>query len=330
MSPKGWMHPVSPFHPGEQAVQRRVGLRDRVECAGRQGIRDHLLEQHRIFFAQLPFVVLGAIDTQGLPWATLLVGDPGFTQSPDPWTLRIQVELLPDDPLCNALPAGAEVGLLGIELQTRRRNRMNGQIAWRDKREMLVAVERSFGNCPKYIQKRDFQRVTLPTQLPAPEQGNRLDDEAVLQISSADTFFIATHVPASRDEPVNQYGADVSHRGGAPGFVRIDDAKTLLWPDFTGNSHFNTLGNLQIRPQAGLLFPDFVTGDLLYLTGEAEVIWDGKAVAAFAGAERLVRFHIKKMLRLRERFALRWTLQEVSPSLHGMDAWEKPVERSQD
>ena len=62
------------------------------------------------------------------------------------------------------------------------------------------------------------------------------------------------------------YGADISHRGGRPGFVRVD-GDVLTIPDFRGNRYFNTLGNLIAEPRASLLFVDFETGDLLQLQG---------------------------------------------------------------
>ncbi|KAF0813148.1 Flavohemoprotein [Andreprevotia sp. IGB-42] len=323
--PPGWAGQASPFHAGEQAVQQRVGVRDKVEAQGRQGIRDYLPEQHRQFYPQLPFIVLGALDAQQQPWATLLMGAPGFMQSPDPYTLQIDAQPVADDPLASALQPGAEVGLLGIELQTRRRNRMNGRLVSSDGEGGLrVAVAQSFGNCPQYIQQRDYSVVALPAVLPAPEHLAQLDEAAIAQISNADTFFIATAAmaPAGEAGTAPQYGADVSHRGGKPGFVRVDDTGTLTWPDFLGNFHFNTLGNLQLNPRAGLVFPDFATGDLLYLAGRGEVIWDGPALQAFAGAERLVRFHVTQVLRLRQRMPLRWALQQVSPVLTATGDWQ--------
>ncbi len=87
-------------------------------------------------------------------------------------------------------------------------------------------------------------------------------------------------------------GVDVAHRGGKPGFVNVDGNKTLIIPDFSGNKHFNSFGNLELNPRAGLLFVDFNQGDLLYLTGEAKVIWDGAEINRYAGAERLLVFHL--------------------------------------
>ncbi|MGT2494723.1 hypothetical protein ACU4GD_40630 [Cupriavidus basilensis] len=129
-----------------------------MEAAGRRVVRPAMPEQHRLFFAQLPFVVVGAVDAADMPWATVLSGAPGFMQAPDPGHLRIAARPLADDPLAHALGAGADIGLLGIELHTRRRNRMNGRIAAEDENGLTVAVEQSFGNCPRYIQLRHWRR----------------------------------------------------------------------------------------------------------------------------------------------------------------------------
>ena len=115
-------------------------------------------------------------------------------------------------------------------------------------------------------------------------------------LERADTLYIASVNPNPADGVAS--GADVSHRGGRPGFVRVDDNKTITIPDFVGNFMFNTLGNLMVEPRAGLLFADFNTGDLLFAAARAEIIWDGPEVEAFAAAQRLVRFHLTEVIRL--------------------------------
>jgi hypothetical protein len=79
-----------------------------------------------------------------------------------------------------------------------------------------------------------------------------------------------------------------SHRGGDRGFVRIAGDNRLEIPDYAGNNHFNTIGNLMLDSRAGLLFIDFATGSLLQLTGQATIDWDSKAVTRVPGARRLV------------------------------------------
>ena len=83
-------------------------------------------DQHRLFFAQLPFLVAATTDETGGPVATLLTGEPGFAASPDPRTLAIAAATR--DPAGRRLVTGAPIGLLGIEPHTRRRNRANGRV----------------------------------------------------------------------------------------------------------------------------------------------------------------------------------------------------------
>jgi uncharacterized protein len=317
----------STFHAGEQALQRRAGVRDRLAQFGRKAIRDFMPDQHRMMFAELPFVVIGAIDERRRPWASVLVGTPGFVSSPDSRTLRIAARPAYADPIGAGLVAGAPVGLLGIQLETRRRNRMNGTVIEADEGGLVVRVDQSFGNCPQYIQARTPVFVAEPSSVvaPRPVRAERpiLSAGAAALARRADTFFIATASPAAgKGDSVE--GVDVSHRGGKPGFVRVDTdgGRTVLTaPDFRGNSFFNTLGNLEVNPRAGVVFVDFATGDLLSLTGEAEVVWDGPELAAFAGAERLVRFRVDEGVWIENAVPLRWSAPEPAPQLAATGSW---------
>ena len=303
---------ASPFHSGELAVQARAGSRERMAQIGRRVIRSAMPLQHREFFALLPFVVLGAVDDAGQPWATLLAGPAaGFVTSPDDTHLRVDA-LPPDgDPLRPLLQDDAPLALLGIELPTRRRNRANGRVVDAGTAGFGLHVLQSFGNCPKYIQRRELQQraETLPG---ATRRAHRLDADAVELMRRADTFFIATH--AAGGGPAA--GSDVSHRGGRPGFVRAsDDGLALTWPDLPGNTYFNTLGNLVVEPRAGLVFPDFASGDLLHVAGRAEIVWDGPELAQIAGAERLVRLYVDQVVYRRAALPLRWSQTEEPPEL---------------
>src|SRR5258706_1558757 len=113
------------WHAGERAAQERAGSAEHMAHVGPQVIRPFMPDQHRAFFAQLPFIVIGALDAKGQPWASMLTGLPGFAHSPHPERLEIAAEPVDGDPLKDALRLGAPIGLLGIELPTRRRNRMN-------------------------------------------------------------------------------------------------------------------------------------------------------------------------------------------------------------
>ena len=303
----------SPWHAGESRLQQRLGVAERMAVFGRKVIRDYLPDQHRAFYGQLPFLLAGVVDADGNPWATVLEGQPGFLSSPDTKALRIGALPGPGDPAGPALKPGSAVGLLGIEPHTRRRNRLNGTVTALDGTGFLVGVDQAFGNCPQYIQTRTLSFAHQPGRQTtvAAEHGKELDDAARATIASADTFFIASYVDLG--DSATGRAVDVSHRGGKPGFIRID-GNVLTIPDFAGNLHFNTLGNLLLNPRAGLTFVDFITGDLLQLTGSTELVLEGDEVAAFQGAERLWRLKVEQFVRRRGALALRGKFGEYSPN----------------
>lgn len=322
MTIPGWTRTESPFHQGERAVQARLGAQERMDQQGRRFIRDFMPEPHRQFFAQLPYVIAGTVDQAGQPWASILVGPPGFISAPDGQRLHVVARPLAGDPLAKTLADNIDIGFLGIELHTRRRNRVNGVVTATDANGFEVGVRQSFGNCPKYIQSRQL-RPFQPAQvtdvtLPVHKITELSPSERDL-IAAADTFFIATAHQSTSSGLAS--GVDVSHRGGKPGFVRIDDDGMLTVPDFSGNFHFNTLGNIELNPRAGLLFVDFERGDLLYLTGTAKVIWDGPDVSAYEGAERLLKFCGESGYRVEGSLPLRWTEPTFSPFLKETGAW---------
>lgn len=317
----GWSHTESPFHAGELVIQARLGVQTQMDKQARRVVRDYLPQQHQQFYSQLPYLIVGTVDASGRPWASIVVGEPGFVSSPDDSTLRIASKPLFGDSLSMTLAEGVDIGLLGIELHTRRRNRMNGIVTAVDADGFTVQVGQSFGNCPQYIQARMFELNGANSTAPKPlYQVTSLGEAERTMIAVADTFFIATAF--QEKEAGAAKGVDVSHRGGKPGFVRVDDECTLTIPDFVGNFHFNTFGNLLLNPHAGLLFVDFDRGNLMYLTGTAEVIWNGDEIASFAGAERLLRFHLSAGYRVEGSLPLRWSAPDFSPFLDRTGSWQ--------
>lgn len=298
---------LSPWHAGELAMQRSAGSADKLATRGHLLLRDHLIDQHRQFYPLLPFIVAGAVDRNGDAWATILSNMPGFLQAPDPYRLSIAAGRDPNDPADGGMNDGDAIGLLGIELHTRRRNRLNGLVRRTGAQAFEVLVQQSFGNCPQYIQLRDFAFARDPATPPreAACELDRLDDRSRAMIAGADTMFVASYV----DDAARGRMVDVSHRGGRPGFVRIGADGVLTIPDFSGNRFFNTLGNLVANPKSGLLFVDFKTGDELQLTGDAEVILDSREIAAIQGAERLWRFAPRRILYRPDALPLRWSFQ---------------------
>ncbi|WP_053185150.1 2Fe-2S iron-sulfur cluster-binding protein [Pseudomonas thivervalensis] len=316
---------ASPWHEGELTLQRSVGAVDMMASVGqRQLARTWMPDQHREFYAQQPFVVLGAVDHQGDVWATLRVGQPGFMNSPDPQTLHINLEPEPNDPAQEGMGEGDAIGMLGIELHTRRRNRMNGVVRRQLVPGLEIAVSQAYGNCPRYINLRQYQFVDA--QAVEPRQLTVSDPLVRRLVTAADSFYIATYVVRDGERQV-----DASHRGGKPGFVRMDEDGSLTIPDFSGNLFFNTLGNILLNPRAGLVFVDFQSGDLLQMSGSAQVLLDDPEINAFQGAERLLRFTPQRIVHRPAAIALRWKDQDEGDSPNSLmtGSWEQAAERLQ-
>lgn len=297
----------SPFHKGEQEAQTRAGSRDRTELIGQRAIRSFMPDQHRTFFEKIPFVVLGSVDQDGWPWASIISGGSGFMTSPSATSLVINAKPVQHDPVGMSLAIGAPVGLLGIELGTRRRNRMNAKVAATTSDGIKLDVVQSFGNCPKYIQTHNVTFQHDPTSLAQlrSKRFHSLDEAEYALIEQSDTFFVASSAVSD--------GVDVSHRGGRAGFVKVDGNRLTI-PDYAGNNFFNTIGNFLKTPTAGLLFPNFETGDLLMLTGSVEMLWeDHPEVKSIKGALRAWRFTLDHGIHIYDALPFRAEFKEYSP-----------------
>jgi predicted pyridoxine 5'-phosphate oxidase superfamily flavin-nucleotide-binding protein len=296
---------MSVFHPGEVAVQERVGVRAGAAKIGRS--IDTIVEPGPAhFLAQRYTLYAGSLDADGRPWASQLVGPPGFVTALGPSLVRIDAAPAPGDPLLANLGANPAIGLLAIDLVTRRRFRVNGTVRSVVGGVIEVAVAQAFGNCPKYIQRRE--PIGVGDAKPDPDRVVRsvtLSEAQRARIGAADTFFLATAHPTA--------GVDVSHRGGRPGFVETPDARTLVWPDYQGNMMFMSLGNIATSPRAGVLVVDFERGDVVALTGTATIDWDPDRASRFAGAGRMIELRVEAVVDVPEASALRWRLLEPSP-----------------
>jgi len=295
-------------HPGEREVQLRAGVHERSAYVMQHVIRDAMPEQHAELFEKLPTLLVGSLDAQRRPWASVLAGRPGFVRTPNAQHLVIRALPGAGDPL--SLHVDQPLGLLGLEPHTRRRNRMNGTVVAIESRGFAVEVDQSFGNCPKYIQAREPRWVDRGVPPTTQTERARLSAAARRLVSQADTLFIASATHQARGH-AGADGVDVSHRGGLPGFVQVSDnevgATVFTLPDYRGNNFFNTLGNLAAHPYAGLLFIDHDNGDLLHLTGSTEIVWGEHE------GQREIRFTVDEG-RWRERaLPLSWSPPEYAP-----------------
>ncbi|MEQ8659462.1 MAG: pyridoxamine 5'-phosphate oxidase family protein [Gammaproteobacteria bacterium] len=139
-----------------------------------------------------------------------------------------------------------------------------------------------------------------------------LDSEEVQEqhkafIESRDMFWLAT--VDSEGRPQCQY------KGGAPGFVRVIDPKTLVFPSYDGNGRYHSMGNIGATAKIGMLFLDFETPNRLRLQGEATVSADDPLLAEYKDAELIVRVAVTHVIINCPRYIHRMRRIEVSPAV---------------
>ncbi len=291
------------FHAGELAVQARAGVAAQAQKVGRI-LASELPDGADRYLGALPILFRGGVDVQGDVWASALAGGPGFIHVADNRTVEISLAPLGGDPLARQVAADAPAGFLAIDLASRQRFRFNGTTR-RSGDTLLVHVEQAYGNCPKYIQLRAVTVHTDPPGAGPVVTGTGLTDDDAAFIRRADTFFIASIAEGQ--------GADVSHRGGLPGFARVTGRGEITFKDYPGNNMFQTLGNLTADPRAGLLFIDFMTGATLQLTGRAVVDWAETHPDRIGDTGRSVTFRPTRLTRTEQALPLRWVLKAYSP-----------------
>jgi len=305
------MSRIELFHAGELAIQKRAGVGERTIKFAERTILDHMSPQQQDFFPQLNTLFVASIDAEDKLWASVLIGHQGFVQTPDSKHLLIDNTLSIDaDPLNQNLKLGKPLGFLGLEFHSRRRNRLAGNLVDYQHKQMMIEITQAFGNCPKYIQTR---KLTIAKQVGSfkktkeVEYINRFTKKIESMIKSADTFFIASSVFDN-----GSYSADLSHRGGHPGFVKIESDRVLSFDDYPGNNFYMTLGNLLSNPICGLLFLDFESGDILQLSCQCEIIETPQSKNA-----RKMKLTLEHGQLIKAALPVEWELCEYSPFLQG-------------
>jgi predicted pyridoxine 5'-phosphate oxidase superfamily flavin-nucleotide-binding protein len=250
------------YHEGELEMQRRAGVRQLADRVG--GIINSAIHPAMAaFLASQRFVIVATVDAESAISASLLGGATGFATATNERTVTISPAFGHVERVMADVDATGVIGLLAIDQATRRRIRINGSGSRHGNRLMISTAE-VYSNCPQYIRPRVVRERETAT--PSTSTSEALSPAQQEWIAGADTFFLATAHP--------QRGADASHRGGPPGFVTVESPTRLRWPDYSGNNMFNSLGNLSVHPQCGLLFVDFARGATLQLRGRAGVEGD--------------------------------------------------------
>ncbi|OJA15046.1 hypothetical protein AZE42_05847 [Rhizopogon vesiculosus] len=280
------------WHPGEQAVQAIINLPKRVAITA---IVDRLPEQHRIFHtSRLHFLPVTTLDRQCRPWASILCssdGMPNFISSPTASSLTVKAHLWSGDPIIQnfssiqLLDGGLPlISGVGLEVSTRRRNKFAGhvsEVSFQDLDiDLTLVVTQALGLCPKYINIRPlmpfhavspriiYERLSLGKE-------ERLPDDAIAFIHAADTAFLSTsYVAAEEDASTYPSRLGTNHRG--------------VLPNYAGKRN----GNIHMTPVAGMVFPSFSTGSVLYVTGKAETLYGIAARSLMPNANVLSTIYV--------------------------------------
>ena len=111
-----------------------------------------------------------------------------------------------------------------------------------------------------------------------------LDEQATGFIASRDMFFLST---------INGVGQPtVSYKGGEPGFVRVLDPNTIVFPSYDGNGMYMSMGNIALTSLVGLLFIDFETPHRMRVQGQASVSATDPLLTDYKDAELIVRVNV--------------------------------------
>jgi hypothetical protein len=287
---------MSSPHPGEQAIQRQA--REGAPGWGSPMFDADIPWSFAAFLQGMHALFIAAPDSTGAMWSTIVSGPPGFASALDARNIEINAAPAPGDALDGALTqTPTDIGIVAVDFERRRRIRINGAVT-RAGDCLRVETTQVLGNCPKYINRRTPLPAAAPRQVALPSRSGSLNEQDMTLIAEADTFFIGSRSPV--------HGADSSHRGGRPGFVTAESPTLVTWPDYVGNSFYMTFGNAHLDPRCGLLFLNWLSGDLLQLTGELSLDWRPESIRQAPGALRLVRFDIAEVVRVPGGSPLSW------------------------
>lgn len=130
------------------------------------------------------------------------------------------------------------------------------------------------------------------------------DDDSRGFIEAADMFFLST--VDERGRPT------VSYKGGDPGFVRVVDAGTLVFPSYDGNGMFYSVGNIAANAEVGMLFISFERPHRIRVQGRATVSRDDPMMAHYREADFVVRVTLSELWQNCPRYIHRFERQERS------------------
>ena len=293
------------YHQGELEAQFRAGERNLSE-RNAKAVSNKITPGAVNFLQNQPFIIATTRNSAGEVYASAISGKPGYLKVINEQNIEIDTVLVTSNPMdvfWKNIKEDQSIGLLFIELSSRRRYRVNGKVQLA-KGKLLISIHQAYPNCPKYIQQRQIKPSGEKVFSNKFLAGITLTEEIQKVISTSDTFFVGSSDSEGRLE--------ASHRGGPRGFVVIEDSSTLLIPDYSGNSMFNTLGNFMVNPNAGLLFIDFENRRTLQLIGTSEIIWNQELNNSTGGTNRYWKFRLNRWMMFDNLIDLDWTFIEFS------------------
>ena len=308
------------LHAGERYVQEQMHTPRELADQIPGYIQANMPLSYADFFAGLPYIALASLDDRGRPWVSLLVTqssvDPavGIRVQPQNQT-QIEAEVNPHDPFAravqqsaaNANRANALFAGVGVDFSNRARIKIAGSVesaasSGANRLSLRLDSDQHLGNCPKYITVRELRHRPREAELDLDRFesfAGPLPEACRAHINRASTVFLATkHTDETKQTPGYM---GLNHRGGAPGFVSVyEEARTnpggtstyLVLPDYSGNRFYQSLGNIQGDALVGLAIPDFTTGDMLYVTGSAENLYDREAQRLMARTRLVTRIEL--------------------------------------
>jgi len=164
-------------------------------------------------------------------------------------------------------------------------------------------VSRLYGERHRALQD-EFDRRRMADRIESIAVKTEFGEAERAFIESRDMFFLTT--VDDRGRPT------VSYKGGDPGFIRVVDPQTILFPSYDGNGMYLSMGNIAGNPEIGILFIDFERPFRLRLQGRAELTRDPSALAFYKEAELVVRVVVSETWMNCPRYIHR--MQKVKPS----------------
>ncbi|PNS21714.1 hypothetical protein CAC42_1568 [Sphaceloma murrayae] len=323
------------WHQGEVEMHRRLRVPEQDNPAAPM-----LTPQAAALLPRAPLLAIGTLDDKGRPWTTVWGGDTGLAQSLGNSTIGIRTPVAATlDPVIELLIGNAADGEvvkeeaqarlvsgLTIDLLTRKRVKIAGSMVagalnriktsdevaqvGTDEGEavlqLVVRINESLGNCPKYINKKEITSSSPRPRLVSDTIPLPLKALDLLQTS--DLFFLST--------THSGYDMDTNHRGGPPGFVRVlenDDKTILVYPEYSGNRLYQSLGNMITNPQVGICFPDFATGNCLFVSGSTEILVGKDAASLITRSNLAVKITVEAARFVEGVLPFRGTSGESSP-----------------